>query len=158
MKLILKLSSIILACTMLQGCQGDGGINKQGAGTIIGGAAGGLLGSRFGKGSGKLATTGIGALAGAFIGNQIGQSMDEQDRKIAALTSQRALESGTSGSTVEWHNPDSGHSGSITPSKAFKRDDRYCREYRHKVIIGGKESEAYGTACRQPDGQWEIEK
>lgn len=28
------------------------------------------------------------------------------------------------------------------------------REYTTTVIIGGKEAEAYGTACLQPDGTW----
>lgn len=28
------------------------------------------------------------------------------------------------------------------------------REYQMRVIVGGKESQAYGTACLQPDGSW----
>jgi hypothetical protein len=28
------------------------------------------------------------------------------------------------------------------------------REYQMTVIVGGKEAEAYGTACLQPDGSW----
>ena len=28
------------------------------------------------------------------------------------------------------------------------------REYQMKVIVGGKEADAYGTACLQPDGSW----
>jgi hypothetical protein len=28
------------------------------------------------------------------------------------------------------------------------------REYQTKVIVGGKEVDAYGTACLQPDGSW----
>ena len=28
------------------------------------------------------------------------------------------------------------------------------REYQMKVIVGGKEAQAYGTACLQPDGSW----
>lgn len=33
---------------------------------------------------------------------------------------------------------------------------RYCREFQRRVSIGGKTEEAYGTACRQPDGSWEV--
>lgn len=33
---------------------------------------------------------------------------------------------------------------------------RYCREFLHKVSIGNKTEQAYGTACRQPDGSWEV--
>jgi hypothetical protein len=28
------------------------------------------------------------------------------------------------------------------------------REYQMKVMVGGKEAQAYGTACLQPDGSW----
>jgi hypothetical protein len=28
------------------------------------------------------------------------------------------------------------------------------REYRTKIMVGGKEVEGYGTACLQPDGSW----
>ncbi|KAJ6645118.1 17 kDa surface antigen [Pseudolycoriella hygida] len=147
---------IILAATMLHGCSG---MNKQGGGTLIGGVAGGLLGSQFGKGTGRLAATGIGVLAGALIGGQIGQTMDDHDRQLAQLSSQKALETGSSGQSVEWRNPDSGNYGYVTPERAFKNDQgQYCREYTQTVVVGGKQEKAYGKACRKPDGQWEIVK
>jgi hypothetical protein len=33
---------------------------------------------------------------------------------------------------------------------------RYCREFQHQVSIGGRVEQAYGTACRNPDGSWEV--
>lgn len=33
---------------------------------------------------------------------------------------------------------------------------RQCREFLQTVTIGGRTEQAYGTACRQPDGSWEI--
>jgi len=33
---------------------------------------------------------------------------------------------------------------------------RYCREFQQTITVGGKTEEAYGTACQQPDGAWEI--
>ncbi|WP_341752837.1 MULTISPECIES: RT0821/Lpp0805 family surface protein [unclassified Candidatus Tisiphia] len=156
MNLTFKITAIILATTMLHGCSG---MNKQGGGTLIGGVAGGLLGSQFGKGTGRLAATGIGVLAGALIDGQIGQTMDEHDRQLAQLSSQKALETGSSGQSVEWRNPDSGNYGYVTPERAFKNDQgQYCREYTQTVVVGGKQEKAYGKACRKPDGQWEIVK
>ena len=35
-------------------------------------------------------------------------------------------------------------------------NDRYCREYTKTVRIGGNVESAYGTACMQPDGSWEM--
>lgn len=33
---------------------------------------------------------------------------------------------------------------------------RYCREYQKQVWVAAGLQEAYGTACRQPDGAWEL--
>jgi len=155
MKLLFKTIAIVLTCTTLQAC--SGGMNKQGAGTLVGGVAGGLLGSRFGKGGGNLAATGIGALAGALIGGQIGKGLDDNDRQILALSSQKALETAPSGSNIPWSNPDSGHNGYVTPTSTFQNDrGQYCREYTQVINVGGKEEKAYGRACRKPDGHWEI--
>jgi len=156
MKNISKLLLAIFASITLQGCQGQ--MNKQGGGTLIGGVAGGLLGSQFGKGEGKLVATGVGALAGALVGGQIGKTMDEYDKQMLEKSSRQALEYSPSGNSVEWRNPDSGNYGSITPTKTFKESGRYCREYIQEVTIGGEKQKAYGKACRQPDGSWKIIK
>ena len=156
MKNISKLLLAIFASITLQGCQGQ--MNKQGGGTLIGGVAGGLLSSQFGKGEGKLVATGVGALAGALVGGQIGKTMDEYDKQMLEKSSRQALEYSPSGNSVEWRNPDSGNYGSITPTKTFKESGRYCREYIQEVTIGGEKQKAYGKACRQPDGSWKIIK
>ncbi len=28
------------------------------------------------------------------------------------------------------------------------------REYQARIVVGGREVEAYGDACLQPDGSW----
>lgn len=142
---------ILLSCMMITSC------TKQGGGTAIGALTGGLLGSQFGGGEGKLVTVGIGALAGAFIGNSIGKSLDEHDKMMAERSTQKALETTPSGKSVSWKNPDSGNRGDITPTKTYQNTKGdYCREYTQTVIIGGEEKKAYGKACRKPDGQWVI--
>lgn len=35
-------------------------------------------------------------------------------------------------------------------------DGSYCREYNHTVVIDGERRQAYGHACREPDGSWHI--
>lgn len=50
--------------------------NNSAAGTIIGGVAGGLLGSTVGGGSGRAAATVLGAVGGAVIGNRIAKNND----------------------------------------------------------------------------------
>ena len=83
--------------------------------------------------------------------------MDEHDKLMLEKTSQQALENSATGSSVAWKNPDSGNHGYVVPTNTYKaQNGRYCREYTQVVIIGGKKQEAYGKACRQPDGAWEV--
>lgn len=152
MKTFFKVVALFMSILMLQGCS-----TKAETGTLIGGTAGALLGSRFGKGSGNLAATGLGAVVGAAIGNSIGSSLDDYDKQSIAQSSQQALEYSSSGSSIEWKNPDNGNHGSITPTRTFKNDQGgYCREYTQTIVIGGQEKKAYGRACRMPDGHWQI--
>lgn len=156
MKTKSKVIIVVLASMMLQSCSGT--MNKQGGGTLMGGAAGALLGSTLGKGSGTLVAVGLGALAGALIGGQIGKQMDDADRKILVLSSQQALENSPSGQSVKWRNPDNDHHGYVVPTKTFRNDrGQYCREYTQVVVIGGQQEKGYGQACRQPDGNWQIQ-
>ena len=60
--------------------------------------------------------------------------------------------------TEGWYNPDTGVRGSVTPQPAYQaQSGGYCREYIETVTINGEEQKAYGTACRQPDGSWQIQ-
>ncbi len=140
----------------LAGCTAKIG-DKEAVGTLLGAAAGGLAGSQVGKGSGKLVTTGVGTLLGAMLGNEIGRSLDRADRLALQRTTQQSLEKAPVGKTSKWKNPDSGNYGSVTPKKTYERaDGTYCREFTQTITVGGRTEEAYGTACRQPDGTWKL--
>ena len=67
-----KLLVVAVSAIVLSGCITS---NQQG-GTLVGAAAGGLLGSQLGSGTGKLVATGLGVLAGAMAGQAVGQHMD----------------------------------------------------------------------------------
>ena len=129
---------------------------KETIGTLGGAAAGGLLGAQFGSGTGKLVATGAGVLIGALIGSEVGRSLDEADR-IKANEAIRASYDAPIGEKIEWNNPRSGNSGSVVPVRdGTSSSGAYCREYQQTVTVGGKTEQAYGTACRQPDGSWRI--
>ena len=149
-KFIIAVSGM-LALSFLSSCE-----TKQQSGVLLGGATGALLGSQFGKGSGKIFGTGVGALLGAFAGSQIGKYMDEQDKMRMEKTTQNTLERSKTGQTSSWQNPDSGNSGTITTTRTFQNEGRYCREFTQTITVGGKTEKGYGTACRQPDGSWQI--
>lgn len=150
-----------LSCVaLLSACQepgSQGGINKQQGGAVLGGIAGGVLGSTIGKGSGKTAATIGGAVLGGVLGSSIGESLDKADQAYYNQTVQRSLETAPPGRALPWSNPESGNSGSVTPSSYYKNGSgQYCREYTQTIVVGGKKQTGNGTACRQPDGTWQI--
>ncbi len=145
----------LLAAFVLAGCAGMG--PKEQTGTVVGGVGGALIGSQFGGGTGRLLGVAVGTLAGALIGQEIGKSLDASDRRAMEENAQYALEHDRTEQTSTWRNPDSGHYGSITPTRTYRTaEGRYCREYQQTVVIEGQEQQAYGRACREPDGSWKI--
>ena len=130
---------------------------KQTVGTVGGAVLGGLLGAQIGKGTTRLVAVGAGTLVGAALGNEIGASLDAADRMHAGRAAQTGLESAPTGQTTAWSNPDSGHSGSVTPTRTYQAaDGGYCREFTQTVTVAGADHTGYGKACRQPDGAWQI--
>ena len=126
---------------------------RETAGFILGGATGAILGAQIGRGSGKLAAVAAGTLVGALAGGEIGRSMDRQD----ALCAGYALEHVPDRQTVIWQNPDLGGDVHMVPQRTWQSDaGAYCREYTMTSSVGGRAVQTYGTACRQPDGQWRI--
>ena len=151
-----KFAVLGIAALALAACSETTG-QKQGLGTLLGAVAGGIAGAQVGKGRGNLVATGVGAALGALIGSEIGRSLDRADQLAMQHTAQDTLETAPSGTTSTWHNPDSGNMGTITPTQTYQLDDgSYCREFTQTVTIGGRTEEAYGTACRMPDGSWQI--
>jgi surface antigen len=155
-------ASLITACQEPSGAPGrgvmqGGMMNKQDVGTIAGAIGGGIIGSNVGGGKGKTTAIIAGSLLGAALGNSIGSSLDRADMMMYHDTSQRALETAQPGQTLPWKNPQTGNSGSVTPKAYYKNaEGDYCREYTQSIVVGGRKQDAYGTACRQPDGSWKI--
>ncbi|MEQ8815186.1 MAG: glycine zipper 2TM domain-containing protein [Thalassobaculum sp.] len=104
--------------------------NKTLLAQILGGAGGAVAGAQFGQGSGKLAATAGGALLGVLLGTEVGGSLDAADAACARY--------------------------SVVPTRTYQASGTYCREYTTRARVGGRTQEAYGTACRQPDGSWRI--
>ncbi|MFV9876212.1 MAG: RT0821/Lpp0805 family surface protein [Rickettsiales endosymbiont of Dermacentor nuttalli] len=149
--------SAVVGTLLLTNCAEQGEMSKQSVGTVVGAGVGGLLGSTLGKGSGKVAAAALGAVGGSLIGRSIGNSLDQVDKARMFNAQQQSLERLSSGQTTTWHNPDTGHSGSFTPIKTYRASSgQYCREYNQTVNISGQVHKAYGTACRQPDGSWQV--
>lgn len=160
-KVILSLA--LVSALALGGCAQNGQTNswgmgnKQTIGTAGGAVLGGLLGSKMGKGSGQLWATGAGALLGAFVGSSIGQSLDQADMAYHQQAFERAYTAPLN-EPVRWNNPESGHSGVVVPVREGRQASTggLCRQYKQTIYVDGQSETAYGTACQNGDGTWQL--
>lgn len=152
----LNILAVFVLAAALAGCQTTRG-QKQTFATVFGAVLGGVVGSQFGSGTGKLVATGAGVFLGGLLGSEIGRAMDESDRMKVAKANRRARIAPID-ETITWNNPSTGYSGSVTPVReGTSTSGQYCREFQQTVSIGGRTERAYGTACRKPDGSWQVQ-
>src|SRR5262249_11535023 len=118
-------------------------------GAAIGGAAGGLAGNQFGKGKGRTAATIGGVVIGALVGGALRHALDDADQACVG----QVLEHVPDRERVGWRGRES---YAVVPTRTYQNAGRYCREYQTEATISGRLQSVYGTACRQPDGSWQI--
>ncbi len=153
--LVKKIIPLAVTASLLTACAGMG--EKETAGTLIGAGSGAVIGGQVGGGEGRIVAVAVGTLLGALLGGEVGRSMDRADQ-LAAQQAYRQAQSAPIGEQISWQNPDNGHYGSVTPVREGTNNQtgEYCREFQQTVTIGGRQEQAYGVACRQPDGAWRI--
>lgn len=115
-------------------------------GMLLGGAAGGIVGNQIGKGRGRTAAV----ISGAVLGSAIGSGVQQQN------CSEEVFQQVPVGVPVGWQSADSGDYYQVTPTRDYRTQGRYCREYQGHATVGGRIQNTYGTACLQPDGSWEV--
>lgn len=152
----LMMTGLLVAALGVAGCETNQWGQKETVGGLGGAVLGGIAGSQIGGGSGRLWATGAGVLLGTLVGSEVGRSLDRADR-LYMEQAQREVYSRPLGETVSWSNPESGNSGTYTPTRdGTSSAGRYCREYEQTIYIGGRQETGVGTACKNPDGTWEI--
>lgn len=154
----IKLLALLVISTLsLSACMENMG-NKEMMGSATGAVLGGVAGAQFGKGTGQLVGVGLGALLGTMVGSEFGKSLDKADLAYANQAQQQAAVAPV-GQAIAWNNPQTGNSGTITPTRdGTTNTGRYCREYTQTIMVGGQKQSGVGQACRNPDGSWEIVK
>lgn len=156
-RLIKTVTPVVLAAFVLGACNTTDGGTKQTIGGLTGAVLGGVLGSQVGKGKGQLVAVGAGAILGGLLGSSIGKSLDDVDRLKADQATQSTLERNQDGVSGGWSNPNTGNSGHVEPTRTYYDSGRPCREFTQTIMVGGQEETAYGTACRDSDGNWRIQ-
>ena len=152
-------TNVVFAAALgLGGCAGMS--QNETAGTVVGGVLGAVGGNQFGKGRGKEAMTAIGAIVGATLGHEIGRSLDETSTRRQEKAAGRALESGEVGQRIAWENPENSQGpakgATVITRQGRDSDGNTCREFQQEVTIGGETRHAYGTACRDGNGDWQL--
>ncbi|TNE56997.1 MAG: glycine zipper 2TM domain-containing protein [Alphaproteobacteria bacterium] len=148
-----KILALSLAAPLtLTACQG---MTNEQIGTFVGALGGAYLGSEVGDG--KTGAIILGGFLGAFIGGKVGAHLDARDKQMMYATTQQAMESSPNGATQSWSNPQSGASGSITPTSSYQNTaGNECRTFSQNVAADGQTYAGTGTACKQPDGSWQV--
>ena len=78
-----------------------------------------------------------------------------ESQERALETAQIKATTAPVGETIDWTQGNA--RGSVVATReGTSSTGRYCREFQQTVTVGGKSQQAYGTACQQPDGTWEI--
>ena len=107
---------VALVVILTTGCATMEANPKTTIGAVGGGTLGGLIAAAAGGSPAVIAASVIG---GILVGGLVGNLLDERDKKMATEAAQKALESAPTGKPVAWHNPDSGHAGTVTPVKTY---------------------------------------
>lgn len=82
--------------------------------------------------------------------NQLNESQQRAHEEAMAEATSSQI-----GEPIMWN--EGGRSGSVTAVRdGTTTDGRQCREFQQEVTIDGRQTQAYGTACLQPDGSWQT--
>lgn len=139
----------IMALSLMTACAN---MNKAQTGALGGAAGGALIGQAIGH---NTEATLIGAAVGTMLGYIVGNEMDKYDKQQL----NHVYERGVSNQRSSWVNPDSGNQYAVTPQPAYQnpQTSQPCRKAEIDAVIDGKRQKTYTTACRDANGQWQLQ-
>ena len=154
--LVSVLCVVTLAACAQPGKQGRAPSDEAG---VNGGTASTPGSTQPGSGSDPAVIPAPGVVLASLLGGPVGAALDRADEVALDHTTQNALETKPTNQPVQWNNPDTGHYGTIMSVRTYQpHPGNLCREFQQTVVVGGQREQAYGTACRQPDGTWKIQQ
>lgn len=102
------------------------------------------------RGSDAVAIVGLTALTLAVL---------HSANKTQRYAHERALNRAASapvGEPIIWNENNGSGRVTVTRTGTLPATGQPCREFTQEVVIDGEQETAYGTACRQPDGAWQL--
>ncbi|MBW8446285.1 MAG: hypothetical protein K0M49_11695 [Arenimonas sp.] len=115
--------------------------------TTGGGSKGGLLSSDKSNPSALY----ISALQGGIV-SRAGVKLSDSELQRALEAEYRALEAAPGFQPVAWVGQSV--SGQVVAAAPYQVGQQNCRQYVHKLNDKGRQIEARGAACRNPNGTW----
>jgi len=93
----------------------------------------------------------IAALQGGIVA-RTGVKLSRSETQRALEAEYRALEAAPGGQPVTWTSGE--NRGEVVAAAPYQVGQQNCRQFTHKVVSGGRELQARGAACRNPNGTW----
>ena len=138
------------------GCETTGGNNiasPENIGTILGAIGGAYLGSKVGSGDTRTVATALGGVLGGLAGRAIARRLTQKDYSYMNDATEEAV---STNSPRSWRNPESGASGTVTPTGSYVKNGQKCTNFSQTVSAGGETGSGRAAACQMPDGSWQI--
>ncbi len=82
--------------------------------------------------------------------------LTEEDIEIIGKTGRGEMDGKSEGSVLEWVNPKSGASGTVTLRRRFSFNEHECRELLHFIKARGNEPWHFLTKICLEDGNWKM--
>lgn len=79
-----------------------------------------------------------------------------EDIELMMSTMRTSLNDNDDGVTLDWENPETGSSGSVTPVATAIKNDMTCRKTQFINNAEGREGNSTFVFCKYPDDKWKI--
>ena len=116
--------------------------------TVVGAAAGAIIGNRTASSENRTVATVAGAIIGGVLGNRVGDAIDDRDRACMG----QSLELLPVGKTVTWTSTSTKATYQLQPVRDLKDG---CRLFDTQLQSGKGKAQRM-TACRGAGGVWTI--
>lgn len=105
--------------------------------------------------SAMLAACAFGPAHDQVTASDLREHMTLDDRHIAELAVQIAMERRGDNEASTWTNGLSGNHGAVVPRRTYRsRSGSYCRSFEETMTVAGVTATYQRTACRGGDGNW----
>lgn len=89
------------------------------------------------------------------LATDIRAAMTTDDRHIAAVAVQIAMERRDDNEASTWSNALSGNHGAVMPRRSYRSEaGAFCRQFDELVTVAGIAATFERTACRDGSGRW----